>query len=124
MAKKNEPATKKGKSFKGEMPPWHELKEKDSVIGIYQGYKMLTIKDNETGKEKEIRVYQFRDVTDDTKRFAVSGRSLLDAAFDMAWESVGGEERLQGETLAIERGEDTKTGKKRIGNYELTIMEA
>ncbi len=126
MARKSNPGgeLKKGKSFQGEMPPWAELKENESVIGIYQGYKMLTIKDNETGKDKDIRVYTFQDPVDEEKQFAVSGRSLLDVSFDMAWKSLGGEEHMQGEAIGIERLADKRDGKKRTGRYILTLMES
>jgi hypothetical protein len=110
---------KEGRRFKGEMPEFHKLEENEDIRGVYQGYKEITIKDKEKG-EKLIRVYRFRDPDDEKKKFALSGRSLLDMAFDEMFEAVGADAVI-GEVLHIFRGKDSKNGANRIGNYEIEL---
>lgn len=122
------PATKPRKSkFKvvGEMPPLRKLEGAgDSAIGIFQGIKAQEIKDKETGVQKMVRFYLFREEDDEKKKFVVSGRMMLDQAFDSVAELAGGVDVLEGEVMEFRRLKDTKRdGAKRLGNYEVEVYE-
>jgi hypothetical protein len=111
------------KSYKADRLPFAELDEGESITGTFQGRKQITIKDRKTQNPKDIWIYKFADV-DSGEGFAISGRFMLDEAFEKLAEDEGGFERLEGEEVRIERGEDEKTGGgNRMGTYEIQILE-
>lgn len=122
MPRDTKPSTGKvNRRFKGEMPEFHKIEENEDIRGVFQGYKEIEINDKEKGK-KQIRVYRFRDPDDEKKKFALSGRSLLDVAFDDMFEAVGYDSCI-GVTLHIFRAKDSKNGANRIGNYEIEMED-
>jgi hypothetical protein len=112
------------KSVKPETLPFAELDEGGSVAGTFQGRKEITIKDRKTQEPKDIFIYKFSDL-DSGDGFAISGRFMLDEAFEKLAEEEGGFDRLIGEDIRIDRGEDEKTGSNnRMGTYEVSILDA
>ena len=111
------------KSVKPETLPFAELDEKESIVGTFQGRKQITIKDKKSQQPKDIFIHKFKDL-ESGEGFAISGRFMLDEAFEKMAEEEGGFDRLEGEDIRIERGEDEKTGGgNRMGTYELSILE-
>ncbi len=109
-------------SYKAESLPFAELEEGQSVEGTFQGRRQINIRDRNTHEHKDIWVYAFVDV--DGTRFLISGRTMLDQAFDEVIEAQGGIDRLQGEDLRINRGDDERTsGGFTMGTYEIMILE-
>jgi hypothetical protein len=112
------------KSYKAETLPFAELEEGQSVAGTFQGRKQITIRDRNTHEPKDIFIYKFMDISSGDG-FAISGRFMLDEAFEKLAEELGGFDRLEGEDVCINRGEDEKTGGgNRMGTYEIQILEA
>lgn len=109
----------------GEMPPLKKLESAgDAAGGFFQGVKINEIKDKETGVKKNVRFYLFREEEDEKKRFVISGRTMLDLAFDAVAEQAGGMDQLEGELLEVTRLKDTKReGAKRLGNYQVEVFE-
>lgn len=111
---------------KGEQAPQKKLEGPgDTVIGIYQGYKVSMLDDdNADDGKKPVRFYEFRETDDQTKRFVVSGRLMLDDAFDRVFEEFKGSDGLKGEMVRITRVADTKLDpKRRMGNFEVEVYE-
>ena len=111
------------RNYKGELPPQAKLDEGDAVAGFFVSMKTITIKDQNTREDKDVRVYTFSDKQD--KKFAILGRTMLDHAFDDVAEHEGGIEGMKGMIVRIERGEDTPLkGGRTLGNYAITCWEA
>lgn len=122
--KPSAPERKVKKSYRAETLPFAELDENSSISGTFQGRKEITIKDRKTQQPKDIFIYKFADM-ESGDGFAISGRFMLDEAFEKLAEELGGFDRLEGEDIRIERGEDEKTGGgNRMGTYEIQILEA
>src|SRR6516162_732866 len=101
-------AKKKRKSklvIKGEQAPQKKLEGPgDSILGYFQGYKIAMMADSQVdGGKKAVRYYQFHEEDDDTKRFVVSGRLMLDDAFDQVVTKLGGIDALLGELVEFRR---------------------
>jgi hypothetical protein len=111
------------KSHKAESLPFAELEQEGSSIeGTFQGRKQITIKDRNTHLPKDIWVYRFVDESGNA--FLISGRTMLDQAFEELAEEEGGLDRLIGEDLRINRGDDERTsGGFSMGTYEIMILE-
>ena len=111
------------KKTTSELPPVRKIKENSRIVGIFQSFKMTTITDTNTHLPKEVPVYSFRDAKDSTQKFAVlGGRVGMDAAFSDLADENGGWERLKGQMVCIERGEDSERSNGAagsIGNYTL-----
>src|SRR4029077_14408859 len=121
------PARQSKLPIKGGQAPQVKLEVAgDSAIGFYHGYKIADLPDtNHPGGTKAVRFYEFREEEDELKKFVVSGRLMLDEAFDAVVAKLGGVENLVGELVQFTRLADTRlTGKKRMGNYEIEVFES
>lgn len=113
---------RKGKSFKAEQLPLATLDEGDTLVGTFQGRKQMNVMNPKTKERNDVWFYRFRDKKG--VGFAVSGRTMLDQAFDDCAEQSGGIEELVGMDLRINRGEDVETGAgNTMGSYELIVLE-
>lgn len=121
--KPSESGKKAQRSYKAEMLPFVEINEGASITGTFQNRRMITIRDRITKDPKDIWIYSFRDVNNGSK-FAVSGRTMLDQAFDAMFEAEGGIEKIIGREIRIERGEDSNTSAGfNLGTYEVSLLE-
>lgn len=112
----------KVRKYRGEMPPSVTLEVGKSIEGTFQGMKVVTITDQNTEEEKDVRVYTFRDSKG--KKFAMLGRAGLDATFDDLFQKEGGPEKCAGLNMRIERVQDTKLSRNRsMGNYDVAVWE-
>lgn len=113
----------KVKQYSGELPEQAKLEEGDVVSGIFVGMKIITIKDQNTKQDKDVRVYTFKDKVGE--KFAVLGRTMLDTAFDNVFENEGGDpSSIIGLVVRIERGKDTKLkGGRTLGNYDIKCWD-
>lgn len=114
--------SRKGKSFKAEQLPLAQLDEGDTLVGTFQGRKQMNVMNPKTKERNDVWFYRFRDKNG--TGFAVSGRTMLDQAFDDAAEQMGGIDELVGLDLRINRGDDVETGAgNTMGSYELVVLE-
>jgi len=114
---------KVGKSYKAQSIPFAELEEKTSVVGTYQRRRQINIKDRISKEPKDIWIYIFSDVKTGDK-FAITGRTMLDQAFDEMIEAEGGEDHVIGLDMRINRGENERTsGGFDMGTYEIMVLE-
>ena len=120
---KNPPADgRKTRNYKPESGRSVTIEVGDSIEGVFQGEKTITITDQNTKEKKDIRMFQFRDA--DGLRFVILGRSMLDQAFDDLYEAEGGEEKAIGLNMRISRPEDRKLpGKRTMGIYSIDVWE-
>ena len=113
---------KRERSYKPETGESVTIEAGESVEGVFQGEKEVTITDQNTKEKKDIKVYQFRD--SNGKKFVILGRAMLDQAFEDMYESEGGHEKCIGLNIRVARGEDKKLpGKRTMGTYELSVWE-
>lgn len=118
----NPPKGRRERSYKSETGKSVSIEPGESVEGVFQGEKTITIQDQKKREEKEVRLYQFRDP--EGKRFVVLGRTMLDEAFDNMYAAEGGYEKAVGLNVKIERGQDEKLSNNRsMGTYELSVWE-
>lgn len=112
------------KSYKADSVPLAELNAGDSISGTFQGRKLVEgVMNPITKTPNDVWFYNFVDL-ETGDRFAVSGRAMLDQAFEDAATAEGGIERLIGVDMTINRGEDQKTGRNfNLGTYEIVILE-
>lgn len=99
-----------------------KLIEGGQIAGIFVKAKMATIQDTETHEDKEVMVYTFRDRTTGEPFAVLGGRVGLDNAFDDLFMRQGGQEKVSGMMVVIERGEDSERSNGRkgiIGNYDV-----
>ncbi len=67
-------------------------------------------------------IYNFRNEAG--KKEGILGRPMLDNAFIEMFEGLGGEDKVEGMYVAIERGDDQKLpGKRTMGTYEVSCWE-
>ena len=109
------------KRVSSELPAVRKPTQNSQIVGIFQRAKLTTITDIETHEPKEIMVYTFRDVKTGEPFGVLGGRVGLDNAFENLFDMHGGQERVKGMWVSIERGEDSeRVGKAgSIGNYEV-----
>lgn len=107
----------KVRDYTGELPEQAKLEEGDIVSGIFLGMKQISLKDQNTKQDKDVRVYTFKDA--EGEKFAILGRTMLDTAFDNVVEGEGGDyASIVGMIVRVERGKDTKLkGNRTLGNY-------
>lgn len=116
------PPGRKQRNYKPESGRSVTIEVGESIEGVFQGEKTITITDQNTKEKKDVRVFQFRDA--DGLKFVILGRSMLDQAFDDMYEAEGGEEKAIGLNMRISRPEDKKLpGKRTMGIYALDVWE-
>jgi hypothetical protein len=121
QAASKDPRTK-GRSFKADSVPLAELNAGDTVVGTLQGRKQVSVINKYTKEPNDVWFYIFTD--ESGNKFAVSGRAMLDNAFEDASQALGGFEKLVGEDIRINRGDDEKTGQGfNLGTYEIIVLE-
>ena len=107
---------KSAKKTTSELAPVRKPTENSRIVGVFQAAKLQTINDINTKLPKDIMVYNFRD-TKTGERFAVlGGRTGMDAAFDTLFQESGGQEKVIGMFVCIERGEDIDRGDNKAGS--------
>ena len=118
----NPPADRKSRNYSPDPGKSVTIEVNDSIEGVYQGEKTITITDQNTKEKKDIRMFQFRTSAGD--RFVILGRTMLDQAIDEMYEAEGGEEKCIGLNMRISRGADEKLpGKRTMGTYEIEVWE-
>jgi hypothetical protein len=125
MAAKNKQSATAGKtprSFKRSGEGFTPLNENEEITGKFVRMRNITITDRLTHDKKTIRAYDLE--AENGEAFCISGRALLDDAFNDVFESVP-KEKLAGQTITIKRGEDvdTPTEGNRMGTYEILLWE-
>ena len=113
---------------KGEQLPQVKLeKPGDEASGYFQGFKIAMLDDEKAGK-KPVRYYEFVDVIDPKKRFVVSGRLMLDMAYDDVLRDIQETDpdfHMEGELITLRRLDTTKLkGGRTLGNYEVIVYES
>ena len=127
MAKKTQTVQQQPgfRSFKNDGSGFAELKEGESITGIFLGRRKQVIKDRRTKQPKEIWVYRLLP-KDGGSIIKVGGRALLDSMYeDMIDEMFGSnEEAAKGVEMIINRGDNVKTGDNNpMGTYEILVSE-
>lgn len=113
---------RKLRNYKGELAPSVSIKAGESIEGVFQGEKTIELTDQETGADKDVRVFMFRDF--DGKPFVILGRTMLDQVFDDVYKAERGVDNAIGLNMKISRGEDEKlTGKRTMGTYSIEVWE-
>lgn len=105
-----------------ELPDTRKIRENSRVVGIFVNFKMTSITDINTHKPKDVQVYTFRDAKTKEKFAILGGRVGLDSAFSDLADDCGGWDKLAGQMVVVERGEDSERSNGAagsIGNYSL-----
>lgn len=113
--------------LKGEQLPQKKLENAgDIVSGVFLGYKVIMLDDMDSPNgQKPVRYYEFHEEGNEDAQFVVSGKLMLDQAFDTAVRKMKGIDKLQGKFLEFSRQADTKLDAKRsLGNYMIEIFES
>jgi hypothetical protein len=112
---------------KGEQLPQKKLEQPgDMTSGLFVGYKVISLDDMDSANgKKDVRYYEFAEEGNSDKRFVVSGKLMLDQAFDTAARKLGGVDRMKDKIVQFTRLEDTRLDARRsLGNYEIEVFEA
>ena len=98
-----------------------EFVEGEEITGIFVSMEEIDIKDRKPPYEtKTIRVYNLK--LEDGTKARISGRALLDSAFEEIAEELGGISKLEGMKISLVRGEDTEnTEGNNMGTYEIIV---
>lgn len=98
-----------------------EFVEGEEITGTFISMEEIEIKDRKPPYEmKTIRVYNLK--LDDGSKARISGRALLDSAFEEIAEELGGISKLSGMRLSLIRGEDIEnTEGNNMGTYEIIV---
>jgi len=123
MAKK--PVTKPtvgARSFKKTGEGFTSIEIGEEIRGKFVRRRNVTITDRKSGDRKTICAY---DLTlDDGSNVSISGRALLDDAFNDVFDAIG-QDKLTGREISIIRGEDveTPTEGNMMGTYEVLVWD-
>jgi hypothetical protein len=98
------------------LPPFIELEENSGFVGVFVEVRDITIEDNRTHEDKDIKVYVFTDLQG--KEFAISSRAMLDRTFKTVLKTG----KMEGNCLLIERTKDSEARKGTMGNYNITVL--
>ena len=127
---KNQPKPKERKSIfkaQGEQYPQKKLERPgDMTSGVFLGYKVISLDDMDSPNgKKDVRYYEFHEEGNEDKMFVVSGKLMLDNAFDTAVRKLGGIDRLKNCIVQFTRDPDSRLDAKRsMGNYTIEVFEA
>lgn len=123
IQKKPEGSVKQGRVFRAELPDKISLEAGEEYTGVFQRAGLIEITDKLTHEKKQVMQYLFRNPETGRKE-AILGAFQLDMTFEDLFESLGGQEKVQGMTVKISRGDDSKlAGAKSMGNYEISLLD-
>ena len=122
--KKQNPTTG-ARSFKKTGEGFTPINEGEEIRGTFVRMRNVSIVDRNSGERKTIKAYDLT-LADGTK-VSISGRALLDDAFNDVFDAVP-HDKLIGQEISIIRGEDvetatTETTGNMMGTYEVLIWE-
>lgn len=112
------------RSFKTDTRKFYELRQGQSIAGVFLGVRTVRIKDKRTKLPKDIQVYRIRQEDDSIE--SVGGRAMLDQQFHDAIDELygGNPEAARGARIIINRGEDKRTSDNNpMGTYELLLED-
>jgi hypothetical protein len=113
----------RSRSYKADMPAKVSISVGESFTGVFQSAQEIEITDKKTGQLKPVMQYLFRD--EKGQKCGMLGAFQLDMCFEEVFEKEGGQEKVQGLKMTINRGDDSKLpGKRTMGNYEITVWDA
>lgn len=103
------------------LPPTRKIVEGGQIVGVFQKAKVSEIHDTNTKELKPVMIYTFRDPQTGEIFSVLGGRVGLDNAFENLFLELGGQEKVVGMMVAIERGEDIERSGAAgvIGTYDV-----
>jgi hypothetical protein len=121
--KKDKPQPPAGRSFKRSGEGFTPINEGEEIKGKFVRMRNVTITDRTTHERKTIKAYDL--ILEDGSAASISGRALLDDAFQDVFDAIGAD-KLAGQTISIIRGEDvetatTETTGHMMGTYEIIV---
>lgn len=125
MATKKQPQPPLGaRSFKKSGEGFYPLAAGDEVEGRFLRRRNVSIVDRTTRQRKDINAYDLE--LSDGEKISISGRALLDDAFNDIFNELGGEDKLRGKQITIKRLEDVETATTEqtgnmMGTYEILV---
>lgn len=125
MAKKQEKSNVGARSFKKSGEGFTPLAAGEEIRGKFLRMRSVTIRDRETHQPKTILAYDLK--LEDGSTASISGRALLDDAFNDVFAAIP-QEKLSGQEISIIRGEDVETSTTEqtgnmMGTYEILVWE-
>lgn len=123
MAQKKQQQQNVGaRSFKKTGEGFTPIAEGEEIRGKFIRRRNVTITDRKTQERKTIFAYDLR--LEDGSTASISGRALLDDAFNDVFDAIP-QEKLAGQEVSIIRGEDveTPTEGNMMGTYEVLVWE-
>lgn len=118
---KNKP-TVGARSFKKTGEGFTPIEVGEEIRGKFVRMRSVTITDRKTGDRKTIKAYDLK--LEDGSNASISGRALLDDAFNDVFDAIG-QDKLAGMEISIIRGEDveTPTEGNMMGTYEVLVWD-
>jgi hypothetical protein len=110
------------RSFKKTGEGFTPIQVGEEIRGKFVRMRHVTITDTKTHERKTINAYDLK--LEDGSTASISGRALLDDAFNDVFDAIP-QDKLAGQEISIIRGEDveTPTEGNMMGTYEVLVWD-